>query len=167
LALARALLHRPSLLFLDEPTAGLDALSAVALREDLTDLARQERVTVFLTTHNLAEAEKICDRVGVIHKGQLVAEGRPDEISANVRRPSVEVTGKGFSPEVIAALERLPLVESVLRSEDGLTIQLEEGDESADLVGLLVSHGVKIEEVRKAGASLEEAFLTLVKEQEG
>jgi ABC-2 type transport system ATP-binding protein len=71
LALARALLHRPSLLFLDEPTSGLDALSAVALRGDLAALARQEGVTVFLTTHNMAEAEKICDQVGVIHNGRL------------------------------------------------------------------------------------------------
>jgi len=107
LALARALLHRLSLLFLDEPTAGLDALSAVALREDLTALARQEGVTVFLTTHNLAEAEKICDRVGVIHKGRLVAGGRPDEIGDQARRPSVNVTGRGFTPEAIAALEEV------------------------------------------------------------
>ena len=166
LALARALLHRPSLLFLDEPTAGLDALSAVALREDLTALARQEGVTVFLTTHNLAEAEKICDRVGVIHKGRLVAGGRPDEIGDQARRPSVNVTGRGFTPEAIAALERLPLVESVARSEDGLIVQLEEQGESADLVSLLVSHGARIEEVHKVSASLEEAFVTLMKEQE-
>ena len=166
LALARALLHRPSLLFLDEPTAGLDALNAVALREDLRALARQEGVTVFLTTHNLAEAEKICDRVGVIHKGRLVAGGRPDEIGDQARRPSVNVTGRGFTPEAIAALERLPLVESVARSEDGLIVQLEERGESADLVSLLVSHGARIEEVHKVSASLEEAFVTLMKEQE-
>ena len=65
-ALARALLHRPDVVFLDEPTAGLDPVASVALRTDLLDLARREGVTVFITTHNLDEAERICDRVGVI-----------------------------------------------------------------------------------------------------
>lgn len=165
LALARALLHRPSLLFLDEPTAGLDALSAVALREDLVGLARREGVTVFLTTHNLAEAEKICDRVGVIHRGQLVAEGRPDEIGAKARQPRLEVTGRDFTPEVIAALEQLPLLVKVTRREGGLTIDMKEGADSADLVRLMVSKGARIEEVRKFSASLEEAFVALMKEQ--
>jgi len=166
LALARALLHRPPLVFLDEPTAGLDAFSAVALREDLVALARQEGVTVFLTTHNLAEAEKVCDRVGVIHRGRLVAEGRPDEIRTQVRRPRLEVTGRGFTSEVIAALERLPQVEKVARSEGGLTINLKGQSNNADLVHLLVNRGAQIEEVRKVSASLEEAFVTLLKEQE-
>jgi ABC-2 type transport system ATP-binding protein len=165
LALARALLHRPSLLFLDEPTAGLDALSAVALREDLTTLARQEGVTVFLTTHNLAEAEKICDRVGVIHEGRLVAEGRPDEIGTQATRPSVEVTGRGFTPEALAELERAPQVVGVTLSEEGLTIRLKEQGEIADLVRLLVSQGAQVEEVHKVSASLEEAFVTMMREQ--
>jgi ABC-2 type transport system ATP-binding protein len=165
LALARALLHRPSLLFLDEPTAGLDALSAVALREDLTTLARQEGVTVFLTTHNLAEAEKICDRVGVIHKGRLVTEGRPDEIGTQATRPSVKISGRGFTPEALAELERVPRVVEITSSEDGLTIQLEEQGEIADLVRLLVNRGAQIEEVQKVSASLEEAFVTMMREQ--
>jgi ABC-2 type transport system ATP-binding protein len=165
LALARALLHRPSLLFLDEPTAGLDALSAVALREDLTTLARQEGVTVFLTTHNLAEAEKICDRVGMIHKGRLVTEGRPDEIGTQATRPSVKIAGRGFTPEALAELERVPQVVEVTPSEDGLTIRLKEQGEISDLVRLLVNRGAQIEEVQKVSASLEEAFVTMMREQ--
>ena len=165
LALARALLHRPSLLFLDEPTAGLDALSAVALRDDLTSLVHQEGVTVFLTTHNMAEAEKICDRVGVIHKGQLVVEGRPDEIGAQARQPSVKVSGSGFTPEILAEVRQVSQVVGVERSEDGLTIRLKEQGETADLVRLLVSRGAQVEEVHKVSASLEEAFVTLMREQ--
>jgi len=75
LALARALLHRPSLIFLDEPTAGLDPIAAAAVREDLAALAAREGVTVFLTTHNLSEAEKLCHQVGVIRQGKLLAVG--------------------------------------------------------------------------------------------
>jgi ABC-2 type transport system ATP-binding protein len=166
LALARALLHRPELLFLDEPTSGLDALSAVSLRNDLTGLARREGVTVFLTTHNLAEAEKVCDRVAVIHKGRLVAMGAPDEIGAQARRPRLVVAGRGFTPEIIAALEQLPMVETAALAEDGLTVHLREQGDSSELVSLLVNQGAQVEEVRKVGASLEEAFVTLMKEQE-
>ncbi|UCF60305.1 MAG: ABC transporter ATP-binding protein [Anaerolineaceae bacterium] len=165
LALARALLHQPTLLFLDEPTTGLDALSAVALRDDLTSLVHQEGVTVFLTTHNMAEAEKICDRVGVIHKGQLVVEGRPDEIGAQARQPIVKVIGSGFTPEILAEVGEVPQVVEVIRSEDGLTIRLKEQGETAELVHLLVSRGAQVEEVHKVGASLEEAFITLMGEQ--
>ena len=81
LAIARALFHRPSLLFLDEPTAGLDPVAAAALRQDLLTLAEADGVTVFLTTHNLSEAEKICSLVGVIREGKLIACNPPSEIS--------------------------------------------------------------------------------------
>ena len=70
LAVARTLFHRPELVFLDEPTAGLDPVAAAALRDDLSSLAAREGVTIFLNTHNLAEAEKLCQRVGVINRGQ-------------------------------------------------------------------------------------------------
>lgn len=77
LAIARAMLHRPTLVFLDEPTAGLDALAARALRDDLAKLASAGSATVFLTTHNLAEAERLCARVAMIRRGRVVAQGTP------------------------------------------------------------------------------------------
>ncbi len=96
LALARAFLHRPKLLFLDEPTSGLDTPSAVALRRQLVALARDEGVTVFLTTHNLLEAEKVCDRVAVIRRGLLLAEGSPKEFHGG-RSRRVSILGRGFT----------------------------------------------------------------------
>ncbi len=80
IAIARALFHHPPLVFLDEPTAGLDPIAAAALHADLTNLVANEGVTVFLNTHNLAEAEKLCAQVGVIRKGKLVTIGNPDEL---------------------------------------------------------------------------------------
>ena len=165
LALARALLHRPALLFLDEPTSGLDALGAVSLRDDLTALARQDGVTVFLTTHNLAEAEKACDRVAVIYRGRLVSEGSPGEVGAQVRRPSVDIIGYDFTAEALGALEQLPVVEQVTRSERGLSVFVKEQDDTAELVSVLVLHGAQVEEVYKTSPSLEEAFVTLMQEQ--
>src|SRR5204862_3042213 len=80
LAIARPLLHRPALVFLDEPTAGLDPVAAVALRNDLAGLASREGTTIFLTTHNMAEAEKLCSHVAVIRQGKLLAVGSPGEL---------------------------------------------------------------------------------------
>src|ERR1051326_4389535 len=82
LAVARAMLHRPALLFLDEPSAGLDPVAAAGLRDELASVVRREGVTVFLTTHNLSEAEKLCARVAVIRHGRLLAEGPPDDLRA-------------------------------------------------------------------------------------
>jgi len=166
LAMARALLHRPSLVFLDEPTAGLDAPSAAALREDIVSLARKEGTTVFLTTHNLAEAERICDLVGVINHGKLVAVGSPEELRAQASRPRLEIKGRNFTPEAIAQLSALPMVQKVESSEGRLIVDLKEAGKSIPLVGLLVRAGAEIEEVRRLNATLEEAFLALLKEEE-
>jgi ABC-2 type transport system ATP-binding protein len=162
LAVARALLHRPALVFLDEPTAGLDPIAAAALRDDLTGLARQEGVTVFLTTHNLAEAEKLCDQVAVIRAGRLLASGRPDELRSQARRDRMEVTGRGLDERVARTLSTDPAVESAELGEGRLTLRLRAGHDSAPLVARLVSEGVAIDEVRKGGADLEDAFLALM-----
>lgn len=162
LAVARALLHHPALVFLDEPTAGLDPIAAAALREDLTTLARREGVTVFLTTHNLEEAEKLCDRVGVIRGGRLLAVGRPDELRARARKDRMEVTGRGLDARIVGLLEAQPVVESASLTGDRVVLQVSDGLDTAPLVSLLVREGVAIDEVRKGGADLEEAFLALV-----
>src|SRR6266568_4972946 len=110
LAVARALLHRPPLIFLDETTAGLDPVAAAALREDLAALARREGVTVFLTTHNLPEAEKLCAQVGVIRQGKLVTVGTPDELRVRTGGPQAEIVGRGFTEQMLTTLRARPEV---------------------------------------------------------
>ena len=90
LAIARAVLHRPGLVFLDEPTAGLDPVAAAGLRKDLAALASQQGATIFLTTHNMAEAEKLCNLVAVIREGKLLAVGTPAELRARGGQESLE-----------------------------------------------------------------------------
>jgi ABC-2 type transport system ATP-binding protein len=165
LALARALLHRPPLVLLDEPTAGLDVPSAAAVRDDLEALAAREGVTVFLTTHNMAEAEKLCSRVAVIREGKLVAVGHPDQLRARAGGPRVEIVGRGFSENVLNLLRRRPEVVSAGIENQHLNIDLREGADTAPLVGLMVSAGVQVEEVRRGKASLEDVFLTLMEEE--
>ena len=166
LAVARALLHSPPMIFLDEPTAGLDPIAAAALREDLASLGAREGVTVFLTTHNLSEAEKLCGMVGVIRQGKLIAVGHPDELRAQAGGPRVEIFGRGFSDDALARLRARPEVSAAERQNGHLSIQLHAEMEIAPLVNLMVASGVEVEEVRKGKASLEEAFLTMMEEEE-
>ena len=107
LAVARALLHRPGLLFLDEPTAGLDPVAAATLRDELGTLVRREGVTVFLTTHNLVEAERLCGRVAVIKQGRLLAVGHPDELKAR-SATRAEIAGRGFGERMLSMLRDWP-----------------------------------------------------------
>ena len=165
LAMARALIHRPSLIFLDEPTAGLDVMAAAAVRDDLAALATREGVTVFLTTHNMAEAERLCGQVAVIREGKLVAVGHPDELRAQAGGPRVEVVGRGFNEGMRDLLRARPEVSAVEMQNNHLSIELREEMDVAPLVNLMVSAGVQVEEVRKGKASLEEVFLTLMEEE--
>jgi ABC-2 type transport system ATP-binding protein len=165
LAVARTLFHHPELVFLDEPTAGLDPVAAAALRDDLASLAAREGVTIFLTTHNLTEAEKLCQRVGVISKGRLLAVGTLDELRAQNEAPRVEITGNGFGEMILSKLRGRPEVRGVAGANGRLTIDLQAGVQTAPLVRLLVESGAEVEEVHKSKASLEELFLTLVEEE--
>ena len=166
LALARALLHRPPLVLLDEPTAGLDVPSAAAVREDLAELAEREGTTVFLTTHNMAEAERLCSRVAVIRHGRLVAIGHPDELRARSGGDRVEILGRGFGDEALALLRRRPEVVAVTVQNSHLEIDLSQDAATAPLVSLLVGAGAEVEEVRRGKASLEDVFMTLMHEEE-
>lgn len=170
LAVARAILHSPPLIFLDEPTNGLDPVAAAALRDDLQQMVAREGVTVFLTTHNLTEAEKLCQKIGVIRQGKLLAVGHPDELKANGN--PIEIIGRGFTPKVIDLLESQPLICSIQIAGDPasldlampvrLIITLDKQISTAPIVKMLVNAGVEIEEVRKNSVSLEEVFLNLM-----
>ncbi len=165
LAMARALLHRPSLLFLDEPTAGLDPAAAAKLRQDLENLVEMEGVTVFLNTHNLAEAERLCQQIGIIHQGKLVVNGSPSELRAKTGKPHLEITGKGFTHQAVQELRNRPEVGSIELHNSILKIQLREAVETAPIISSLVASGVQIEEVIKSKSSLEEVFLSLINEE--
>ncbi|MGE5655396.1 MAG: ABC transporter ATP-binding protein [Actinomycetota bacterium] len=162
LAIARTMLHSPPLIFLDEPTNGLDPVAAAALREDLQEMVAQEGVTVFLTTHNLAEAEKLCSLVGVIRQGKLLVVGSLDELRSQAGGIRVEMIGRGFTEKIIQWLESQPQVTSVQLLGEQLTICLGEKIRVPKLIKALVNAGVELEEVRKVSANLEQVFLNLM-----
>lgn len=162
LAVARAVLHRPRLVFLDEPTAGLDPVASASLRDDLARLAQQEGVTIFLTTHNLAEAERLCSLVGVIRRGTLLDFGTPAALRSARGAPIVRVAGRGLTDEVAQGLALTPGVAGVQRANDEVLVQLSPGADVGAIVAWLVGQGVRIEEVRRDRASFEDVFLELV-----
>jgi len=163
LAIARALLHRPSLVFLDEPTAGLDVVAAAAVRDTLASLARDEGVTIFLTTHNMAEAERLCSHVAVIREGRLLAVGTAEEIMhGDTSRATIR--GRDFTPEALEAVRAIPGVRSARLNGTQLVVTLDRGADTAPIPSRLIAAGAQVEELVRERLSLEEAFLRLVEE---
>jgi len=166
IAIARALFHHPPLLFLDEPTAGLDPLAAAALHADLTSLVANEGVTVFLNTHNLAEAEKLCAQVGLIRNGKLLALGNPDELRLRNGGHKVEIIGRGFDEKTLTLLQARPEVRRAEIQNSRLMIDLHAESRIGPLVTLIVQSGAEVEDISRGGESLEDLFLTLMQDQE-
>jgi len=165
LAVARALFHHPPLVFLDEPTAGFDPVAAAALRDDLASLVAREGVTVFLNTHNLSEAEKLCAQVAVIRQGKLLAVGAPDDLRGRLGGPQAEIVGEGFTEQMLTTLREQPEVAHAQLQNSHLLIELRGESKMGPLVRLLVQAGAEVEEVRRGKASLEDVFLTLMEEE--
>ncbi len=166
LAIARPLLHRPGLVFLDEPTAGLDPVAAASLRDDLAALASQQGATIFLTTHNMAEAEKLCSLVAVIRQGKLLAVGSPKELRARGGGQRTEITGRGFSDAMAGTLRQNADVAQAQLENGKLLIIMKNGASVAPLINQIVREGGEVEEVRSGQGSLEEVFLTLMEEEQ-
>jgi len=158
LDLALALVHRPSILFLDEPTTGLDPQSRSALWAEVSRLAREDGVTVFLTTQYLEEADVLADRVGIIDRGRIVAEDTPEALKAEIGRPSVEATP--MNPEerddVAEALGRFG--EEIPAQPGAVAVRLEHGD-LADVVRALDADNLKVSNLRLDEPSLNDVFL--------
>jgi ABC-2 type transport system ATP-binding protein len=163
LAIARALVHQPQLVFLDEPTAGLDPIAAAALRNELAALAEQTGTSIFLTTHNLAEAERLCARIGVVANGRLVAHGHPDELRAARGGEQVEFVGRHLEASA-QMVSGMPHVRSAAFRNGRLVVHLERGASVAPMVAALVHSGAEIEEVRRDAASLEDVFMELIED---
>lgn len=162
LAIARALFHRPQLVFLDEPTAGLDPLASVMLRDRLAHLSASEGTTVFLTTHNLAEAERLCSLVGIVNKGRLLAVAPPAQLGANREGTSIEVVGTGLTDAMVQMVATLSSVSSARRDGGALTVGFRAASATPQVIAALVSAGYQIETVRNTAGSLDDAFHMLV-----
>jgi ABC-2 type transport system ATP-binding protein len=159
LDLAMALVHSPRILFLDEPTTGLDIQSRTALWEEVARLAREDLVTVFLTTQYLEEADVLADRVGIIDHGKIVAEGTPAELKASVGRPTVEAV-PADPEEHDRAAEILARFGDPCGSADGVAVRLRSGEaDLAQIVRALDAENLKVEQLQLHQPSLDDVFL--------
>jgi ABC-2 type transport system ATP-binding protein len=160
LDLAMALVHSPRILFLDEPTTGLDIQSRTALWQEVSRLAREDGVTVFLTTQYLEEADVLADRVGIIDHGKIVAEGTPTALKASVGRPTVEVI-----PAEPAERDRARAIIARFGepcgSMEGVAVRLASGEtDLAEIVRALDAEQLKVEHLQLHQPSLDDVFLT-------
>jgi ABC-2 type transport system ATP-binding protein len=160
LDLALALVHRPRVLFLDEPTTGLDPQSRSDLWEEVSRLARADGVTVFLTTQYLEEADVLADRVGIIDQGTIVAEGTPEELKAEIGRPSVEVVPADADDRDRAAAVLAGFGSEAPAPPGAAAARLDRGAEQlAEVVRALDRADVAVSGIQLHAPSLDDVFL--------
>ncbi|MHB1907242.1 MAG: ABC transporter ATP-binding protein [Nitrososphaerales archaeon] len=163
LAIARALIHDPKILFMDEPTANLDPESSKTVRDFILDLKKEKR-TIFLNTHNLGEAQKICDKIAILNT-KLMAIGTPQELESSVSGRKTVIQLEQVSDTILTALKKLPLGNIAV---DGniLTIDVTNPEkENITISDTIFRAGGHIQSVTVVGSTLEDAYLKLVKEE--
>ena len=160
LDLALALLHSPRVLFLDEPTTGLDPQSRSALWDEVARLSREDGVTVFLTTQYLEEADALANRVGIIDHGKIVVEGTPDELKAEVGRSSVEIEPHDAARLADLGRALAPFGEPMVTRGTSASIRLNEGvGDVAAIVRALDAQGIVVHQLRLREPTLDDVFL--------
>ena len=162
LAIARALIHDPEILFMDEPTANLDPEAAKAVREFILELKKGKK-TIFLNTHNLDEAQRICDRIGILNT-RLMAVGTPGELERSVHGRKTVIQLRQVNDAILDALKKLK-VKNLIRDGNKLTVDVvNPEEENPDMVSAIDAAGGRIETVTVTSSSLEDAYLKLVRE---
>ncbi len=165
LAIARTVLHNPALIILDEPTSGLDPLAAIEVREDLLNLKEKEGATIFMNTHNLAEAEKLCDLVGIIDHGNLLTIASPEDLKRQNTGSEIRIVGENFSQNLIDSLRQNPSVQSVELSAGSLRIIPKQPKAMNDIITIVAQSSANIQSIERGGSDLENIFVNLVQEQ--
>jgi ABC-2 type transport system ATP-binding protein len=165
IGLAQALIHRPEVLILDEPTIGLDPAQVVEVRNIVREMGKQR--TVLLSTHILSEAQQICDRVLIINKGRIIAEDTPENLQARLvgsERVAVRVRGDGDG--LAKAVQKVKGVRSVHPGTEGfMEFQFSPGhDVRPEVAKVIINAGYDLLEMRPVGMSLEEIFLELTRD---
>jgi ABC-2 type transport system ATP-binding protein len=164
LALARALVHEPKVLFLDEPTAGLDPEAAGEVRQLIRTL-REEGRTIFLSTHNLSEAEILCNRIAVIHT-RLLALDTPEQLRRRFFRRQIIVQLEALNAEVMEVVKKLPFVQDVREEGNQLVLELADSERNRpELVKAIVEAGGRVIGVSEKQYPLEEVYLRLIREE--
>ena len=163
IAIARALIHEPQVLFLDEPTANLDPEAAKTVRDFILELKKEKR-TIFLNTHNLDEAERLCDRIGIL-KGKLVAVDSPKNLERSLYNRKTIVHLESVSDAVVGTVKKLDVVKSMRVTDNKLILDIDNPEKhNPEVVRAIVEAGGNIQYVTELRSTLEDVYLKLIRE---
>jgi len=167
LALARAIIHDPEVLILDEPTAGVDPSGQVEIRELIMDMAQRRGKTIFLSSHNLDEVQRICNRIALIDRGDIKLYGELGRLQQEMSKGEVVIdTGEIIAEPLLTELKSLSRLGLENAQDKSLSFFPQEGMETSDIISLLVGRGAKVKGARRKEASLEEMYTSIPKEVE-
>jgi ABC-2 type transport system ATP-binding protein len=168
LALARAMLHDPDVLILDEPTAGVDPTGQIEVRQTVLEMAGEQGKTVFFSSHNLDEVQRICNRVALIDRGEIKLYGKLDELQRDMGHGEIVIeTGNVLPEALLGELSNLSGVTVTGNHGHQLVLRIVKGSiEVSDIVNFLARRDIKIERVMRKEASLEEIYTSILKEVE-
>jgi ABC-2 type transport system ATP-binding protein len=163
IAISRALIHDPLVLFLDEPTANLDPEASKTVRDFIVDLKKEKR-TIFLNTHNLDEAERLCDRIAIL-KTKLIAVDSPRNLERSLYSRKTIVHLQGVSDAVVVAVRGLSQVKNVRASGNKLILDMDDPErDNPEVVRAIVAAGGSIQFVSELRSTLEDVYLKLIRE---
>lgn len=165
LALCRALLHRPKVLLLDEPTSALDPVAAKKVRELILSLAEKYKQTFFINSHNLAEVQRICDRIAIIDEGKILLSGDTQELRSRLQASqNYKIRVANDLEGALLVAKSMNFVKSVEKEVDSIIVTIEDPDSSNSvLMQSLLSKGIKIIEFAEEEATLEDLYLDVIK----
>lgn len=162
LAIARALVHRPALLILDEPAAGLDEPAREVLRSELTSLVRNEGATILLTTKDATEAAALCDAISIMEHGRIVATGTPATMANHDGALLVRIVGRGFTTDLVHLIESRHDVRHAHAAGDGLVVEVTRDSACAAVINLVVESGADIMTVERSNGGFEATYRSLL-----
>jgi len=167
LGLMRALLHSPDLLMLDEPSAGLDPEAQKMVRDLIVNLSTESRITVFLSSHDLDEVQRLCDSIAILQNGRIRLSGKLSTLRDSGGDSTAEIVLMDAvrTDEALRLLLAHPAISAASRSGVGITLSLRDGHGAIAAAAELEAHGIEVREMRRSQRSLEEIYLNVVREE--
>ena len=167
LVLARSIVHDPEILVLDEPTSGVDPSGQIQIRKILLNMAHKENKTIILSSHNLDEVQRICNRIAIIDRGEIKLYGELENLRQDMGKSGIIIkSSKDIPDKVINEIKKSPDLGLKEVKGNSLIFIPDRGTETSDIISFLSNHGVKVEEAIKQEASLEEMYSNILKEAE-